>query len=463
MGLSLYNTLSRRKEEFHPVNPERVGMYVCGPTVYDLAHIGNARPVLVFDVIFRNLCRIYGEENVIYVRNITDIDDKINNAAIKSGVSIDSITSKTIDAFHSDIAELNALPPTIEPLATDHIPEMIKMIVDLVDGGFAYKANNHVLFDVNSNSNYGRLSGRTLDEMISGARVEVAPYKRNPADFILWKPSNPDLPGWDSPWGRGRPGWHIECSAMSRKHIGLTLDIHGGGLDLIFPHHENEIAQSECSCVGHKFVNYWVHNGYLTVDGDKMSKSLGNFVTIRDALKKFPGEVIRLFMLSSHYRSPIDWNESNLYQARNKIDRLYKALRAAQDIDVKEEHKFPSSGVISALEDDINTPAALNEIYGISSELNKVKDDLTRSQLKGSLLASCYLLGILNRDVESWFHELDADDGLSVHEIDKLIDDRAFARDKKNFAEADRIRLLLEKKGIILEDSAEGTSWRRDI
>ena len=306
MALTLHNTLTRRREPLEPVRPGHVGMYVCGPTVYDLAHIGNARPIVVFDVLYRVLKRRYPQ--VTYVRNITDIDDKINEASRTGGEPIESITARTTRAFHEDIAALGALPPDVEPRATAHVPQMIVLIEALIAAGNAYKADGHVLFHVPSAPRYGALSGRNRDEMIAGARVEVAPYKRDPADFVLWKPSDETLPGWESPWGRGRPGWHIECSAMSRAYLGETLDIHGGGMDLIFPHHENEIAQSECACPGAPFAGHWVHNGVLTVEGEKMSKSLGNFITIREALAETPGEVIRLVLLSTHYRHPLDWS-----------------------------------------------------------------------------------------------------------------------------------------------------------
>ena len=310
MTLTLHNTLTRRREPLEPVRPGHVGMYVCGPTVYDLAHIGNARPIVVFDVLYRVLKRLYPQ--VTYVRNITDIDDKINEASRKSGEPIESITARTTKAFHEDIAALGALPPDVEPRATAYVPQMIALIEALIEAGNAYEAEGHVLFHVPSAPRYGALSGRNRDEMIAGARVEVAPYKRDPADFVLWKPSDETLPGWESSWGRGRPGWHIECSAMSRAYLGETLDIHGGGMDLIFPHHENEIAQSECACPGAPFARHWVHNGVLTVEGEKMSKSLGNFVTIRDALAETPGEVIRLVLLSTHYRHPLDWTADGI-------------------------------------------------------------------------------------------------------------------------------------------------------
>tara|TARA_B100000676_G_C18057789_1_gene835643 strand:- start:955 stop:2358 length:1404 start_codon:yes stop_codon:yes gene_type:complete len=460
LTLNLYNTLTRKKEPFEPLRKGKVGMYVCGPTVYDLAHIGNARPIIVFDVLYRILIRSYGIENVQYVRNITDIDDKINNAALEKGISIDKITEPTIEAFHQDISELNALPPTIEPRATDNVSEMIQLIQELIKRNHAYEVNGHVIFDVQSDPKYGSLSGQNLEQILSGVRVEVASYKRSPADFVLWKPSDKNLPGWDSPWGRGRPGWHIECSAMSRKHIGDCIDIHGGGLDLIFPHHENERAQSECSFPESRFVRYWIHNGYLTVNGEKMSKSLGNFVTIRDALCNLPGEAVRLFILGSHYRAPIDWNERQLDQARSSINRLYTSLRNVKDLNVHESYQIPSDIVIDALEDDLNTPAALTEIYRLASLLNKESSCDKLERLKGALISSAQLLGLLDQDINSWFLDSKETKNISTDEIDTLILKRNKARKDRDFEEADHIRGILDEKGIILEDGEHGTKWR---
>src|SRR5271155_1613364 len=321
MSLALYNTLTRRKEPFEPLDPEQVRLYVCGPTVYDRAHIGNGRAIVVFDVLYRLLRDICGRDHVIYVRNITDVEDKINAAARANNEPIAALTARTTAAFHEDMAALGALPPDIEPRATEYIPQMIAMIERLIASGHAYAAEGHVLFSVTSDPDYGQLSGRSRDDMIAGARVEVAPYKRDPADFVLWKPSGPELPGWDSPWGRGRPGWHIECSAMAERHLGETIDIHGGGNDLVFPHHENEVAQSTCAHDGRIFARYWLHNGMLTVDGEKMSKSLGNFFTIRDVLARAPGEAIRFYLLGTHYRQPLDWTREGLDNARQTVDR----------------------------------------------------------------------------------------------------------------------------------------------
>jgi len=456
--LVLYNTLTRRKEPFEPLEPGHVGMYVCGPTVYDRAHIGNARPVIVFDVLYRLLKASYG--SVRYVRNITDVDDKINQKAKDTGESIGEITARTTALFHEDVAALNCLPPDVEPRATAHIPDMVDMIARLIERGHAYAAEGHVLFSVASMPEYGRLSGRSRDEMIAGARVEVAPYKRDPGDFVLWKPSTPDLPGWDSPWGRGRPGWHIECSAMSRTHLGETFDIHGGGQDLVFPHHENEIAQSVCAN-GRPFARYWVHNGWLLVDGEKMSKSLGNFFTVRDLLAQAPGEAIRLAMLSTHYHQPFDWTAEALRQARATLDRLYTALRAVRDVTV-EGTTAPPLALLAALEDDLNTPLAISHLHDLATQLNKATGLAEKARLKGALLAAGRLLGLLAQDPEAWFKAGPAKDGaLPDSEIEAMIDARAEARRGRDFAEADRLRKALADAGILLEDGPAGTTWKR--
>ncbi|MGE5475914.1 MAG: cysteine--tRNA ligase [Bacteroidales bacterium] len=458
MALALYNTLTRRKEAFQPLDPDHVGMYVCGPTVYDRAHIGNARPVIVFDVLYRLLSRLYPK--VTYVRNITDVDDKINQRSKDSGEPIDVITARTTKMFHEDIGELNALPPTVEPRATAHIAQMLDIIGRLIAKGHAYEAEGHVLFSVPSMSDYGKLSGRSMDEMIAGARVEVAPYKKNPADFVLWKPSTPDLPGWDSPWGRGRPGWHIECSAMSGQYLGQTFDIHGGGQDLVFPHHENEIAQSQCAN-GAPFARYWLHNGYLMVEGEKMSKSLGNFFTVRELLEQAPGEAIRLCMLSTHYHQPFDWTAEGLKQARATLDRLYTALRNSADVTA--EASEPTVEVLSALKDDLNTPQAIAHLHELATALNKATRSAEKARAKGALLAAGDLLGVLKQDPEAWFRwqPAGAAAGLSDADIERLIQARADARKARNFAEADRIRKELADGGVVLEDGAQGTSWKR--
>ena len=458
MTLTLHNTLTRRREPLEPVRPGHVGMYVCGPTVYDLAHIGNARPIVVFDVLYRVLKRLY--PSVTYVRNITDIDDKINEASRKSGEPIESITARTTKAFHEDIAALGALPPDAEPRATAYVPQMIALIEALIEAGNAYEAEGHVLFHVPSAPRYGALSGRNRDEMIAGARVEVAPYKRDPADFVLWKPSDETLPGWESAWGRGRPGWHIECSAMSRAYLGETLDIHGGGMDLIFPHHENEIAQSECACPGAPFARHWVHNGVLTVEGEKMSKSLGNFVTIRDALAETPGEVIRLVLLSTHYRHPLDWTADGIEKARLSTDKFYNALRKAGVEDgVADDSADPE--VEAALCDDLNTPKALAVLHRLAGDLNRAGDEAAKARACAALRGSGALLGLLQADPEAWFRGAGQEGGMSDAEIQALIAVRATARAQRDFAEADRIRAAMAAEGIALEDTAEGTLWRR--
>ncbi|MBR9972277.1 cysteine--tRNA ligase [Magnetospirillum sulfuroxidans] len=458
MALVLYNTLTRKKEAFTPLRPDHVGMYVCGPTVYDRAHIGNARPVIVFDVLYRLLSRLYPQ--VTYVRNITDVDDKINQRAKDSGEPIAVITARTTQMFHDDIAALNALPPTIEPRATAHIAQMIAMIEVLVAKGHAYAAEGHVLFEVGSMADYGQLSRRSMDEMIAGARVEIAPYKKNPGDFVLWKPSSPDLPGWDSPWGRGRPGWHIECSAMAGEYLGQTFDIHGGGQDLVFPHHENEIAQSQCAN-GAPFARTWLHNGYLMVEGEKMSKSLGNFFTVRELLENAPGEAIRLCMLSTHYHQPFDWTAEGLKQARATLDRLYTALRNSADVAVQAVD-IPAA-VQAALEDDLNTPLAIAHLHELLGALNKAEDDAAKAAARNALLAAGQALGVLLQDPREWF-KWQADGaaaGLDEAEIAALIDARLQARKSKNFAEADRIRQQLAENGIVLEDGPQGTTWKR--
>ena len=458
MTLTLHNTLTRRREPLEPVRPGHVGMYVCGPTVYDLAHIGNARPIVVFDVLYRVLKRLY--PSVTYVRNITDIDDKINEASRKSGEPIESITARTTKAFHEDIAALGALPPDVEPRATAHVPQMIALIETLIEAGNAYEAEGHVLFHVPSAPRYGALSGRNRDEMIAGARVEVAPYKRDPADFVLWKPSDETLPGWESSWGRGRPGWHIECSAMSRAYLGETLDIHGGGMDLIFPHHENEIAQSECACPGAPFARHWVHNGVLTVEGEKMSKSLGNFVTIRDALAETPGEVIRLALLSTHYRHPLDWTADGIEKARLSTDKFYNALRKAGVEDGAADDNVDPE-VEAALCDDLNTPKALAVLHRLAGDLNRAGGEPAKARACAALRGSGALLGLLQADPEAWFRGAGQEGGMSDVEIEALIAARAAARAQRDFAEADRIRAAMVAEGIALEDTAEGTLWRR--
>ncbi|WP_372397329.1 cysteine--tRNA ligase [Azospirillum sp. HJ39] len=457
MPLDLYNTLTRRKERFEPLRPDHVGMYVCGPTVYDTAHIGNARPVVVFDLLFRLLSRLYPA--VTYVRNITDVDDKIIDRARDSGEPIDALTARTTDLFHADMDALNARRPTIEPRATQHIGQMIALIATLIERGNAYAAEGHALFSVPSMPSYGQLSRRSLDDMIAGARVEVAPYKRDASDFVLWKPSSPDQPGWDSPWGRGRPGWHIECSAMAKEHLGATFDIHGGGLDLIFPHHENEIAQSCCANGTDRLARYWVHNGFVTVEGEKMSKSLGNFFTVHDLLDEFPGEAIRLTLLGAHYRQPLDFTREGIRQAKGALDRWYQALRG-DPAPAAAEVPFD---VLAALEDDLNSPLAIAHLHELATAVNKAKSDAEKAAAKGALLAAGGQLGLLQQDPEAWFRWAPSGgaEGLSDADVEQLIAGRKAARAAKNFAEADRIRKELADKGIVLEDGPQGTTWKR--
>ena len=464
--LTLTNTLTRQKEPFLPLDPRNVRMYVCGPTVYDYAHVGNARPIVVFDVLARLLRHLYGGGQVTYARNITDVEDKINARAAERGISIAELTAETTELFHQDMAALGALPPDVEPRATGHIAEMIVLIEQLISGGYAYENEGHVLFHVPADANYGVLSRRSRDDMIAGARVEVAPYKKDPADFVLWKPSSGAEPGWDSPWGFGRPGWHIECSAMSQKHLGLPFDIHGGGVDLVFPHHENEIAQSCCALgvpdKAERFAPVWLHNGYVQVEGRKMAKSEGNFITVHELLEEgVPGEAIRLTLLSAHYREPLDFTRAKLAEARAKLDRFYGALRRWRDVPANPKAEVDGE-VLAALCDDLNTyPAIYQHLEHLAGALNQASDGQAAGR-KADLLASAKLLGLLQQDPEAWFHgAAEPGAGLSDAEIDELIAERDAARQSKDFATSDRIREELKAAGILLEDGADGTTWRR--
>ena len=432
MVLRLYNTLTREKDISAPLDPTNVRMYVCGPTVYDYAHIGNARPAIVFDVLFRLLRHVYGDTHVTYVRNITDVDDKINARAAEEDVSIGDLTTRTAAQYQSDVKALGCLAPTHEPRATDYIAQMIAMIGRLIASGHAYAAEGHVLFNIESKADYGRLSKRSINEMIAGARVEVAPYKKNPMDFVLWKPSDEAIPGWESPWGRGRPGWHLECSAMSEALLGETFDIHGGGIDLQFPHHENEIAQSECAHGGRLFARVWMHNGFLQVEGEKMSKSLGNFFTIRDLLDEWPGDVLRLNMLRTHYRQPIDWTQHSLKESWNILQRWYEAAASATSPRL-------GAGFVAALRDDLNTPQALGELHHEDAD---------------AVAGGLALLGFSGR-----LESIAAKTNVSIGEIEAAIEARAGARKAKNFKESDRIRDELLAKNIILKDGPSGTTW----
>lgn len=440
--LQIYNTESRGKVPFEPQDPQDVRMYVCGPTVYNYVHIGNARPVVVFDILFRLLREIYGVDQVTYARNITDIEDKIMATADAEGVPIEVITKRYTEAYEREMLEMGALQPTLTPRATEHLPEMIGMTQTLIDQGHAYEADGHVMFHVPSMPNYGRLSRHGRDELVAGARVEVAPYKRDAADFVLWKPSQEDQVGWDSPWGRGRPGWHLECSCMIEKHLGTTIDIHAGGQDLIFPHHENEIAQSECAH-GETFVKYWMHNGYLTVDGEKMSKSLGNFHTVHDLLKEHPGEALRLSLLTAHYRQPVDFSLETVAEQKRRLDRWYRLTA-----DIKPSKSVPQI-VLEALADDINTPKAIAALDGLAKEGDAA-----------GLLAGAQFMGFLMHDPNDWFQS-GKDGDLSADHIEALIRKRADAKASKDYAGADAVRDQLAELGVVLEDGPGGTTWRR--
>ena len=431
--IRLYDTLARKKREFLPEDPERITVYVCGPTVYGRAHIGNARPAVVFDTLVRLLRHSYGDGAVTYARNVTDVDDKIIKAAADEGVDPSVITDRFERFYLDDMRALGVRDPDIAPHATQEIAPMIAMIAELIEAGNAYEAEGHVLFSVPSDPDYGVLSGRDREGMVAGARVEVAPYKRDPADFVLWKPSEEGTIGWESPWGRGRPGWHIECSAMIRAHLGETIDIHGGGIDLIFPHHENEVAQSRCAHRGAPLARYWVHNGFVDMGAEKMSKSLGNVVTPEELLKSHKGETLRLALLSAHYRSPLPWTESLIAQSKATLDGLYRKAGDAGAGDV-------DAGVIEALEDDLNTPLAMARL----------------GQLEGpALKASAAVLGLLRESPESWFQ------GAGDSRIDQRVAERDAAKKSRDFAAADRIRDELKAEGILLEDGPAGTSWRR--
>ncbi len=464
MTLSLYNTLHRRKEEFRPLQAGRVTMYVCGPTVYSFPHIGNARPAVVFDVLARLLRRSY---QLNYARNITDIDDKINRAAAEEAVPIGVIAARYTAAYLEDMQALGVQPPDVAPLATEHLSAIIAMIETLIDSAHAYVADGHVLFRVQSFSEYGALSRRDQREMLAGARVEVAPYKEYAGDFVLWKPSTDDLPGWDSPWGRGRPGWHIECSAMAAAHLGDTIDIHGGGNDLIFPHHENEIAQSRCAHGGAEFARYWLHNGFVNVDHTKMSKSLGNVVLVRDLLDQAPGEAVRLALLGAHYRQPLDWNDEVLAEARRKLDRLYGALREADGWQESWREADPDPAFLAALEDDLNTPRAMAVLFDLARDVNRAESSEDRDHAARKLRASAEILGLLGQSPEAWF-QAGSSSSPDADEIERLLADRRSARDQRDFATADRIRDDLAAAGVLIEDRPDGTTrWRlqdaRDI
>jgi cysteinyl-tRNA synthetase len=460
MELRLHDTLTKEKRAFVPLDPDNVRMYVCGPTVYDFAHIGNARPVIVFDVLFRLLRHLYGEKHVTYVRNITDVDDKINDRAVRDfpglplNEAIRKVTEQTAAQFHTDVAALGCLPPTFEPRATDFVlpradgkADMVTLIKQLIARGHAYEAGGEVLFDTQSMPDYGALSGRKLDEQQAGARIAVDAHKKHPTDFVLWKQSSDNEPGWESPWGRGRPGWHIECSAMSAAYLGDVFDIHGGGLDLIFPHHENEIAQSRCAHGTPTMANYWMHNGFLEVEGKKMSKSDGNFVTIRDLLNDWPGEVVRLNMLKTHYRSPMDWTLKGLEESAKTLDDWYWVAA-----DIRGER--PSNAVIEALSDDLNTPQMIALLHGLRNRA-AAGNERDRDQFAASLR----LLGFLGESAAEWSGRKQQASGVDAEQVDRLISNRTAARARKDFKESDRIRDELAAMGVVIKDSKEGTTW----
>ena len=459
-SIFLYNSLTSRKEQLETLHPDRVGMYVCGPTVYNLAHIGNARPAVIFDVLARLLRLFYSD--MTYVRNITDVDDKINAASVETGEKIGLITERFTTAYHQDMAALNIAQPDVEPRVTDHIEQIVNMIESLVEREHAYLAEGHVLFDIKSFPEYGELSGRSTDDMIAGARVEIAPYKRDPMDFVLWKPSTSELPGWESPWGRGRPGWHIECSAMAESHLGDTFDIHGGGRDLIFPHHENEIAQSVCAHGGSPYCRMWVHNGFVTVEGQKMSKSLGNVQLVRDLLDQAPAEAIRLALLSTHYRAALDWTTVRLDEAKRTLVKWYRALEGCNTDSLSGEPVLDNE-VISALCDDLNTSVVFARIHQLVSDLGQSSDPTEQAKLKHTIVASADVLGLLQQDPTTALAALTAS-SLKRNDIDAVwieqrIEDRRLARVNKDFEQADQIRDELSAAGIRIEDSADGTTW----
>ncbi|MDG2519947.1 cysteine--tRNA ligase [Caulobacter segnis] len=469
MTLKLYDTMAREKRTFVPADPDRVTMYVCGPTVYGYAHIGNARPVVVFDVLYRLLRKEFGDDAVVYARNVTDVDDKINAKAAEEGVDISVITERYLAAYLEDMDALGALRPNLQPKATEHMGAIIEMIGKLVENGSAYAAEGHVLFDTQNFKDYGQLSGRPLDDMIAGARVEVAPYKRHPADFVLWKPSKPGEPVWQSPWGEGRPGWHIECSAMIDAQLGLPIDIHGGGIDLQFPHHENELAQGRCAHGLPTYSRYWMHNGFLDMAGEKMSKSLGNVILPHELLKKVPGEVIRWALLSAHYRQPLDWTPELIEQSREALDRCYQALLDAKRLGVDDPDDARESDLkafYEALSDDLNTPAAYAALFSLYRDLREQltlveRKEASISQARrrlAALLEAANALGFLTADPETWFQGAAGDDLKA--KVEGLIAARFEARKAKDWAQADAIRDEIAALGVEVMDGPQGATWR---
>lgn len=461
MSLKLHNSLTGQKEQFEPQDPNNVTLYVCGPTVYNYIHIGNGRSAVIYDLLFRTLRTIYPK--VTYARNFTDVDDKINAAASEQGVDISAITSKYITAYDEDMDKLGNLVPTIVPKATEHIAEIIETINALIERGHAYASDGHVLFAVDSMPDYGKLSKRNTEDMIAGARVEVASYKKNPMDFVLWKPSTGDLPGWDSPWGRGRPGWHIECTAMIQKHLGETIDIHGGGTDLLFPHHENELAQGTC-CSDHSggYAKYWVHNAMLDIEGEKMSKSLGNFIVLRDMLNEQPPELVRLALLSAHYRSNMNWSDQLLHQNRSLLDRLYTIKQDNADFSFDAMPPIQETEFFQMLLDDLNTPKAFAVLHELTNAFFKETDEVKKGAIKAEIFAITHFLDIGNLDAQEWFQGTSDADAISAEAIAALIDERTEAKRAKNFARADEIRDELANQGVLIKDTRDGTTWSRE-
>lgn len=461
MQLSLYNTRTRAKEPWMPLDPNEIKMYVCGPTVYAPPHIGNGRPIVVFDLLYRLLKLDY--QKVTYVRNITDIDDKINQKALETGRSIQDITTETTQYFHQTCDYLGALPPTIEPRATDHIAEITHMIQKLIEKEYAYENQGHVLFRVHKFKEYGQLSRKNQDELLAGARIDIAPYKENAEDFVLWKPSTPPTPGWNGPFGYGRPGWHIECSAMSSKHLGETFDIHGGGIDLVFPHHENEIAQST-ACHDKLMANVWMHNGHLSVNGQKMSKSLGNVVIIQDLMHKIHGQVVRWALLASHYRQPLDWTPELLQQSQAALNRLYTAVESLPEAEwsLELDKTKVDSQVLTALCDDLNTPLAIKHLHELAHNINTTLTDDNKTQLQKTLLYSARLMGFLTLTPHEWFRKSLSSDAISEVEIQQYLEQRKAAKLAKDFKTADDIRDILKSRGVIIKDTPKGQEWQRE-
>jgi cysteinyl-tRNA synthetase len=461
MSLHLHNSLTGKKERFQPIDPNKVTLYVCGPTVYNYIHIGNGRSAAIYDLLFRTLNELY--PSVVYARNFTDVDDKINTAAHEQGVEISVITDKFINAYDEDMENLGNLEPSIVPKATQHIDEIITTIETLISRDHAYAADGHALFAVDSLEDYGKLSKRNTEDMIAGARVDIASYKKNPMDFVLWKPSNEDQPGWDSPWGRGRPGWHIECTAMIQKHFGDTIDIHGGGTDLLFPHHENELAQGVC-CTdsSNSYANYWVHNAMLDINGEKMSKSLGNFIVLRDLLAEQPPELVRLSLLTAHYRSNMNWSDQLLHQSRSLLDRLYTIKQESASLNVSHQPAIVDTEFFTMLQDDLNTPKAFAVLHDLTNQFFKADNDESKALISSEIFVITRFLNILNLESDQWFQGTTSEGDISVEEIEALIEERVQAKKGKDFAQADIIRDTLAERGIQIKDTREGTTWTRD-